>query len=72
VDRISDQSSGISYFNVIVSSIESMVALFSNFEVKFFRRQANMAAHTIARATCSWPSRHAFEICHPCIESFFN
>jgi len=54
VDRISDWSSGISEFNAIVSSIKSMLALFFNFEVKFVRRQANMTAHTIARATCSY------------------
>jgi len=70
VDQISDRSSGISEFNVIVSSIKSMLALFSNFEVKFVMRQANMATHTIARAACSWPSRHVFEICPPRIESF--
>jgi ribonuclease HI len=70
VDRISDRSSGISEFNVIVSSIKPMLTLLSNFEVKFVRRQANMAAHSIARAACSLPSRHVFEICPPCIESF--
>jgi hypothetical protein len=70
VDRISDRSSGISEFSVIVSSIKSMLALFSYFEVKFVTHQASMAAHSIARAACSWPSHHVFEICPPCIESF--
>jgi len=38
VDRISSRSSGASEFNVIVSTIKSMLALFSNFEVNFVRR----------------------------------
>jgi len=70
VGQISDRSSGISEFSVIVSSIKFMLALFFNFEVKFVRRQVNMAAHLIARTTCSWLSRHVFEICPTCIESF--
>ena len=42
-----------SEFHAIVSSIIYQLSLHSNFEVKFVRRQANMVAHTLARAACS-------------------
>ena len=37
----------------IVSSIFYQLSLYSNFKVKFVRRQANMIAHTLVRAACS-------------------
>jgi len=52
VYQISAWSSDVSEFNIILSTIKFMLALFSNFEVKFVRRQANMAARTIVRTTC--------------------
>jgi len=37
--------------------------------LQFVRRQTNMTAHTIARAACSWPNHHVFEIYPPCIDA---
>jgi hypothetical protein len=46
-----------------------MLSMRNDFEVKSIRRQANMVAHTLARAAVSWPSRHTFNLIPPCIES---
>lgn len=66
MDCISSHRFGASEFYVIVSNIISMLASHSDFDIKFARRQANMVAHTLARAAYSWSSHHVFEICPPC------
>jgi hypothetical protein len=53
VQALSSPCQGDSEFYVIVSSIIYQLSLHSNFEVKFVRRQANMVAHSLVRATCS-------------------
>jgi ribonuclease HI len=53
VQALSSPGRGDSEFYAIVSSIIYLLSLHSNFEVKFVRRQANMVAHTLARAVCS-------------------
>ena len=53
VQALSSPSDGNSEFYAIVSSIIYQLYLQSNFKVKFVRRQANMIAHTLARAACS-------------------
>ena len=57
---LSTPSHGDSKFYAIVSSIIYQLYLHSNFEVKFVKRQANMVAHTLARAAYSWASHHIF------------
>ncbi|GAU14651.1 hypothetical protein TSUD_97150 [Trifolium subterraneum] len=52
----------------IVHDILSLMSSFINFEVKFVRRQANLVAHTLARAANSWASFHRFENIPFCIE----
>jgi hypothetical protein len=43
-----------------------------NFVVKFIKRQANMVAHTLARAAISWSSCCTFELLPPCITSLLH
>jgi len=61
VQALSSPEHGDSEFYAIVSSIIYQLSLHSNFEVKFVRRQANMVAHTLARAVCSWASHRIFK-----------
>jgi hypothetical protein len=68
VQALSYPSHGDSEFSAIVSSIIYQLSLHSNFEVKFVRRQANMVAHTLARAACSWASHRIFDSYPSCIE----
>jgi hypothetical protein len=41
----------------------------SNLEVKFIKREANMAAQTLVRATKSWASRILFDVIPHCIKN---
>ncbi|XP_058774406.1 uncharacterized protein LOC131648689 [Vicia villosa] len=50
---------GNSEFIVIIKTIQNMLLMFSNFEVKLIKRQATSVAHTLAKAANSW-SRHSF------------
>ena len=68
VQALSSPCKGDSEFYAIVSSIIYQLSLHSNFEVKFVRRQANMAAHSLARAACSWASHRIFYSYPSCIE----
>ena len=72
MDCISSPTRGRSEFHALVYLINSILVLHSNFEVKFVRRQANMVAHTLARAAYSWASHRIFEICTPCIDSILS
>ena len=72
MDCISSPTRGISEFHALVSLIKSILVLHFNFEVKFVRRQANMATHTLVRAVCSWTSHRIFEICPPYIDSVLS
>ena len=67
---LSSPGHGDSEFYAIVSSINYQLSLHSNFKVKFIRRQANMAAHTLARAACSWASHRIFYSYPSCIEHY--
>jgi len=60
VHALSSPGHGDSKFYVIVSSVIYQLSLHSNFEVKLVRRQVNMVAHNLARATCSWASHRIF------------
>jgi len=68
VQALSSPGRSDSEFSVIVSSIIYQLSLHSNFEVKFVRRQANMVAHTLVRAACSWASHRIFDSYPSCIE----
>jgi ribonuclease HI len=72
VTALSSLRRGNSEFQAIVSCIVTSLALHSNFKVKFIRRQANMVAHTLARATCSWASHRIFELYPLCIEQHLS
>jgi hypothetical protein len=61
VQALSSPGHGDSEFYAIVSSIIFQLSLHSNFEVKFVRRRANMVAHSLARAACSWASHRIFD-----------
>ena len=60
VQALSSPSHGDLEFYTIVSNIIYQLSLHFNFEVKFVRRQANMVAHTLAGAVCSWVSHRIF------------
>jgi ribonuclease HI len=64
---------GNSEFCNIIARIRNSLASLSNFEVKFTRRQANMAAHSLSRAAISWSCHRFFEYVPPCIATLiFN
>ncbi|PNX95459.1 replication protein A 70 kDa DNA-binding subunit [Trifolium pratense] len=67
-EAIRTRRSGNSEFSLIVADIIKIMLSCINFEVKFVRRQANMVAHTLARATISWASFYRYEIIPLCIE----
>ncbi|XP_058782551.1 uncharacterized protein LOC131656734 [Vicia villosa] len=54
VQALSSNTPGSSEFISIINSIKSLLLDFPNFEVKFIKRQANMVAHTLAKAANSW------------------
>jgi len=68
VQALLSQGHSDSEFYAIVSSIIYQLSLHSNFKVKFVRRQANMVAHILARAACSWASHRIFGSYPSCIE----
>jgi ribonuclease HI len=68
VDAVHSNHHGNSEWSSLISSIKLLLHVHSNFEVKFTKRQANMAAHSLARAACSWSSRMFFNIVPRCIE----
>jgi ribonuclease HI len=67
-DAVHSNHQGNSEWSSLISSIKLLLHNHSNFEVKFTKRQANMAAHSLARATCSWSSRMFFHNVLLCIE----
>ncbi|GAU32459.1 hypothetical protein TSUD_144680 [Trifolium subterraneum] len=68
IEAIHMQRRGNSEFLSIVHDILILMSSFINFEVKFVRRQANLVAHTLARAANSWASFHRYENIPVCIE----
>jgi ribonuclease HI len=72
VDAIHHFHGGSSEFSVIISNINNILSCNTNFMVKFIRRQANMVAHTLARAAISWSSRCTFETLPICITRLLN
>ncbi|KAK2383934.1 hypothetical protein QL285_071338 [Trifolium repens] len=72
VGAIRSRKQGISEFSVIINKIKCLLSLCSGFEVKLIRRQANRVAHTIARASLSWPRRHVFDVVPLCIHNLLS
>ncbi|XP_058746610.1 uncharacterized protein LOC131619538 [Vicia villosa] len=68
VQAIHSNHSGNSEFSVIILSIQRLLQCYSNFEVKFIKRQTNMVAHSLAKAANSWSRRSNFNVPPPCIE----
>ncbi|GAU41854.1 hypothetical protein TSUD_366010 [Trifolium subterraneum] len=68
IEAIHMKRRGNSEFLSIVHDIIGLMSSFINFEVKFVRRQANLIAHTLARAANSWASFHRFENIPFCID----
>jgi hypothetical protein len=63
VDAIQANSQGTSELYSILSSIKLLLHSNANFEIKFSKRQTNMAVHTLAKATISWYNRTFFRLC---------
>jgi len=62
---------GLSECNVYVNSTQSILALNRTFEVKFIRRQANVIAHSLARAAIYYASHQVYAYVPPFIHSLF-
>jgi ribonuclease HI len=69
VGAIRWRNTGVSEFSSIINKIKCLLSLYSGFEVKPIRRQANRIAHIIARAALSWSRRHVFESIPYCIHN---
>jgi hypothetical protein len=69
VDALHHLRGGTSEFSLLVHHINNLLLSNPNFSVKFIKRQANMVAHTLARAAISWSSRCSFETVPLCIST---
>jgi ribonuclease HI len=67
MDAIHHYCGGYSEFSLLVSRIINLLASSSKFMVKFIKRQANMVAHTLARAAISYARHCTFETLPRCI-----
>jgi ribonuclease HI len=67
VDAVHHYRGGYSEFSCLVAHINNLLASSSNFVVKFIKRQANMVAHTLARAAISYARHCTFETLPRCI-----
>jgi ribonuclease HI len=72
VDAISSSQHGLSEFHILISHIQSLLSLHNYFEVKYVKRQANIVAHTLARAAYSMSHRCIFDSIPRCIETVLN
>jgi ribonuclease HI len=72
VDAIHALRGGNSEFCSFICHIQNALSCNQNFLVKFIKRQANMVAHTLARAAIAWASRCIFETLPLCITHLLN
>ncbi|PNX88586.1 trypsin/chymotrypsin inhibitor [Trifolium pratense] len=72
VDAIHHLRGGSSEFSSIICHINKILSCNPNFKVKFIKRQANIVAHTLARAVISWSSRSTIESLPTCITCLLN
>jgi ribonuclease HI len=63
---------GNSEFSAIVCQIKNTMLLNPNFKVRFVKRQANIVAHSLARAAISWPRRYLFDSLPLCIATYLH
>jgi hypothetical protein len=68
IDVVLSKHQGNSEWSSLISSIKLLLQNHSNFEVKFTKRLANMVAHSLAMAACSWSRRMFFHNVPLCIE----
>jgi ribonuclease HI len=68
VDATHFLHTGVSKFSSLICMIKNMLSLSTNLEVRFIKRQTNIVAHKLTRATISWSSRKVFETIPTCIE----
>jgi ribonuclease HI len=69
VDAIHRRVNGISEFSSLIVMIKNVLSLFSNFQVKFIKRQANTVAHKLAITIVSWLRRYIFDLSPFCIDT---
>jgi ribonuclease HI len=72
VDAIHNIRGGVSEFSSIICRIKNILLVNPNFVVKFIKRQANMVAHTLAKAASSWARCCIFENLPLCITAYLN
>ncbi|KAK2388665.1 Ribonuclease H superfamily protein [Trifolium repens] len=72
VDAIHNIHGGTSEFSSLISNVNRILLSKPNFVVKFIKRQANMVAHTLARAAISWSRCCTFETQPLCITTYLN
>jgi ribonuclease HI len=72
VDAIKSLRFGYSEFSTIICNIRNALSLNQNFLVEFVRRQANMVAHSLAKAAIFWTSRQVFDVLPLCITPLLN
>jgi ribonuclease HI len=72
VEAIQHVRDGVSEFSRIVQNINNVLLANPNFLVKFVKRQANLVAHTLARAANSWPRRCYFDSVPLCITTILS
>jgi ribonuclease HI len=70
VDAINSSHVGLSEFSILISHIKSLLSSNNYFEIKYVKRQANMAAHSLARAAYYIYSRRIFYSIPRCIDSY--
>lgn len=67
VDKIHSPGADISELGSIIQECSRIISSFPNFNVKFIRRQANSAAHCLARVALSKSSLHIYHCVPDCI-----
>lgn len=72
VDRITSPSANVYELGAILNSCSLLLFSSSNFLVKFISRQANSAAHTLAREALSLTSPHIYHVVPLCIEPIIS
>ncbi|KAK2449324.1 hypothetical protein QL285_008530 [Trifolium repens] len=72
VDAIHNLHGGTSEFSYLICNIKHILLSKPNFVVKFIKRQANMVAHTLAKAASSWSRCCTFETLPLCITAILN
>ena len=69
---VHSNNKGASEFCFIINSITTLLKSFPNFEVKFVKRQANMAAHSLAKVANSWSRHNRLNYIPLCIEQIIS